>query len=205
MTAETLPPEAGAEHRDRLLHGMALAVAAKGYADITIADIVREAAVSRRTFYEHFTDKAECFIALYETASEHVLAELRQAIDPSRPWEQQVDAAMQTYFRVLSSYPLLLRTLFIDILGLGAQGLATRRRVNQRLADLLLEVVNNKPGPKVRKSPLQPQLAMAVVGGINELALQAIERADERNTAPDLNPLAEPAGQLLKAVIAVEF
>ncbi len=48
------------EHRSRLLEGMAVAVAQKGYAAVTIADIVREASVSRRTFYEHFGSKAEC-------------------------------------------------------------------------------------------------------------------------------------------------
>ena len=61
---------------------MAQAVAAKGYADTTIADIVREASVSRRTFYEHFSSKAECLVALYEAASHNALKVLREAIDP---------------------------------------------------------------------------------------------------------------------------
>ena len=60
-------------HYSRLLEGMAHAVAAKGYAETTIADIVAEASVSRRTFYEHFTTKAECLIALYEAASHNAL------------------------------------------------------------------------------------------------------------------------------------
>ena len=64
--AAPVAPAAGTEHRARLLEGMARAVAAKGYADTTIADIVREASVSRRTFYENFADKAECLTALYE-------------------------------------------------------------------------------------------------------------------------------------------
>lgn len=63
MTAAADTPTPGNEHRARLLEGMARAVAAKGYADTTIADIVREASVSRRTFYENFADKAECLIA----------------------------------------------------------------------------------------------------------------------------------------------
>ena len=69
------------DHARRLLDGMARAVAAKGYGDATIADIVREAGVSRRTFYEHFTTKAECLIALYEMASLRGLDVLRKAID----------------------------------------------------------------------------------------------------------------------------
>lgn len=193
-------PDAGAEHRHRLLDGMAHAVAARGYAEATIADIVREAAVSRRTFYEHFADKAACFVALYEAASDNALAELRDTIDPALDWEAQVERALVAYFRVLSGNPVLLRTLFIEILGLGAQGLAARRRVNQQLADLMLDVVNHRPGQRRRTSPLQPQMAMAVVGGINELVLQAIEQG----TAGDLQPLVQPAGALLRAAIALD-
>ena len=91
MTALQAAPRPGAtegrEHRDRLLQGMARAVATKGYADTTIADIVREAGVSRRTFYENFADKAECLTALYESASGNALAVLRGAINPQSDWQ----------------------------------------------------------------------------------------------------------------------
>lgn len=202
MTAIDEPvPGAGAEHRARLLEGMARAVASKGYADTTIADIVREASVSRRTFYEHFADKAECLIALYESASGNAIAMLRAAIDPHSDWQAQVDQAMGAYFGVLARHPVLLRTLFIEILGLGTPGLAARRRANQQLVDLMLDVVNNRPGARLRKTPLQPALAMAVVGGINEMVLEAIEQ--ERGS--ELHTLAEPASALLRAAISAEF
>ena len=100
-TAAPAAPAAGTEHRARLLEGMARAVAAKGYADTTIADIVREASVSRRTFYENFADKAECLTALYEAASGNAIAVLRAAIDPHSDWEAQVEQAMAAYFGVL--------------------------------------------------------------------------------------------------------
>ncbi len=197
--AETFAPST--EHRARLLEGMARAVAAKGYADTTIADIVREASVSRRTFYENFADKAECLIALYEFASGNAIAVLRSAIDPHSDWQAQVEQAMGAYLGVLARNPVLLRTLFIDILGLGTPGLAARRRANQHLADLMLDVVNNRPGERLRKTPLQPTMAMAVVGGINEMVLQAIEQ--ER--AGELQMLVEPASALLRAAISAEF
>lgn len=195
------PSGPGADHRLRLLDGMARAVAAKGYADTTIADIVREASVSRRTFYEHFADKAECLIALYEAASGNAIAELRGAIDPRSGWQAQVDQAMGAYFGVLARNPVLLRTLFIEILGLGAAGLAARRRANQQLVDLMLDVVNNRQGERQRKTPLHPALAMAVVGGINEMVLQAIEQDRTR----ELHMLAEPASALLRAAIMADF
>ncbi|HEY8605918.1 MAG TPA: TetR/AcrR family transcriptional regulator [Noviherbaspirillum sp.] len=161
-------------HRHRLLEGMARAVAAKGYPDTTIADIVREAAVSRRTFYEHFSTKADCLIALYEAASRGALDVLRAAIDPVHDWEGQAEAALAAYFDCLSQNPALMRTLFVEILGLGADGLAARRRVNQELAAFMLEVVNGAARRR-RRPVLSADLAMAVVGGINELVLQAIE------------------------------
>src|SRR5689334_13335086 len=95
------------EHRGRLLRGMAQAVAAKGYADTTIADIVREASVSRRTFYEHFRDKSHCLIALYEAASRNALRVLRESIDPSHGWEQQAERAIRAYLECLASNPVL--------------------------------------------------------------------------------------------------
>jgi AcrR family transcriptional regulator len=178
-------------HHSRLLEGMAYAVAAKGYADTTIADIVAAASVSRRTFYEHFTTKAECLVALYEAASRNALKVLRDAIDPSHGWEEQVERALGAYLGCMATNPVLMRTLFIEILGLGAEGLAARRRVNQEIADYMLGVVNAG-----RAEKLSPPLAMAIVGGIHELVLQAIE--DGRVT--ELPELTATATQLVKAV-----
>ena len=191
----------GTEHRARLQEGMARAVAAKGYADTTIADIVREAGVSRRTFYENFADKAECLTALYESASANALAVLRGAINPQSDWQAQVEQALSAYFGALACNPVLLRTLFIEILGLGMPGLAARRRVNQQLVDLMLEVVNNRPGAPLRKAPLQPMMAMAVVGGINEMVLQAIEQG----RAGQLQELVVPAALLLRAATSTDL
>jgi AcrR family transcriptional regulator len=186
----TLAPAEGVhQHRSRLLEGMALAVAHKGYADTTIADIVREAGVSRRTFYEHFATKAECLIALYEAASRNALKVLRDAIDPRHDWEQQVERALRAYLECMASNPLLMRTLFIEILHLGPEGLAARRGVNQEIADYMLAVIG--------RDKVTPELAMAVVGGIHELVLQAIEEGRVER----LGELTGTASRLVRAVV----
>jgi AcrR family transcriptional regulator len=166
------------EHRGRLLRGMAHAVATKGYADTTIADIVREASVSRRTFYEHFHDKSECLIALYEAASRNALRVLREAIDPAHGWEEQVERAIRAYLECLASNPVLMRTLFVEILGLGPEGLEARRAIHREIADFLVNLVNAGTAPHLT---MTPEIATAVIGGIHELVLQAIEagRVDE--------------------------
>ena len=181
------------DHRSRLLQGLAQSVAAKGYADTTIADIVREAGVSRRTFYEQFDGKPAALIALYESASRRGLRVLQEAIDPARDWQTQVDQALSAYLSSLAQNPVLLRTLFVEILGLGPTGLAARRRVHDFMADFMLDVINAGRSPELLERPM----ALAVVGGIHELVLQALEQ--ERGT--DLSELAGPAGRLLRAVV----
>ena len=175
------------EHRARVLEGMAQAVSRKGYAETTIADIVAEASVSRRTFYEHFASKAECLVALYEAASRNALQVLRGAIDPQHGWQAQVENAMRAYLGCMASNPALVRTLFIEILHLGAQGLQARRRVNRELADFIVNTV---------RGSLSPKLAMAIVGGINELVLDYIEQ----DKVGRLEELVEPASELIHAV-----
>ena len=183
---------ANREHRTRVLEGMAHAVSRKGYAETTIADIVGEASVSRRTFYEHFDSKAECLIALYEAASRNALKVLRDAIDPAHEWQTQVERALRAYLDGMASNPVLVRTLFIEILHLGPEGLAARRRVNREIADFILQVVNGRG----REQAITRDMAVAIVGGINELVLEYIEQ----DKVTRLGELVEPASRLVHLV-----
>jgi len=192
MQQDQAAPEAHA-HRQRLLEGMAKSVGMKGYAASTVADIVAQAGVSRRTFYEHFDSRADCLIALYEAAGHGAITVLRSALDPSRGWQTQVELALKAYLEFLASDPVLLRTLYIEILGLGLAGLAARRRVNQEIADFMLAVINTP----LQAALLTPELAMSVVGGVNELILVAIEQ----DRIANLPHIAATAAALIRAVI----
>ena len=174
------------EHRSRVLEGMAHAVSRKGYGDTTIADIVAEAGVSRRTFYEHFDSKAECLIDLYGAASHNALKVLRDAVDASQGSGKQVENALRAYLGAMAMNPVLVRTLFIEILHLGPEGLDARRRVNREIADF---IVSTDPA-------ITPQLAMAIVGGINELVLEYIEQ----DKVEKLEELVEPASRLVHLI-----
>jgi AcrR family transcriptional regulator len=188
-----LPAPDANEHRIRLFEGMARAVASKGYGASTIADIVREASVSRRTFYEHFATKADCLVALYENASRNALAVLRATLDPERDWHNQIEEAITAYLGYLGSNPVLTQTLFIEILGLGSPGLAARRRVHQEIADFMRAVINASEGSQV----LSPELAMAMVGSVNELALELIEQ----DRVHEMKTIAVTTATLVRAVV----
>jgi AcrR family transcriptional regulator len=169
------------EHRARLLQAMASVAAAQGLAATSIAAVVAEAGVSKRTFYEHFADKDACFLALYRAASASALRTLRESVQPGRPWQDQVEHALGAYLAHLAAGPQLIRMLFVEIHHLGPAGATVRREVMQHLADYMLETIN------ADALALTPTMAMAAVGGIHELVLQAIERGEaaqlERLTA----------------------
>lgn len=185
------PVASASEHRGRLLQAMAQVATDKGLATATIADIVREAGVSKRTFYEHFDSKEACFLALYRAASASALRTLREAVQPDRPWQSQVEHALQAYLTHLAGGTGLIRTLFVEIHHLGTAGLAVRREVMQELADFMVQTVNRgaQPGAEPVARTLSPAMALAAVGGINELILAAVERGDTARL-PELTPCA---------------
>lgn len=161
----------GSEHRRRLLQGMATVAATKGFAAATIADVVRGAGVSKRTFYQHFGSKEDCFLALYRAVSMGALKTLREAVSPQRPWQEQLEQALSAYLSHMAANPELLRTLFIDIHQLGQPGEQVRREVMSALAGFMVETLRREKA----SSAADEQLALAAVGGINELVLHAIE------------------------------
>ena len=75
------------------MHAITRAVSEKGYAKVTVADVVSLAGVSRRTFYEHFKDVEDCFVAAYEPATRALLAEVEPAVraTPSSDWHERFE------------------------------------------------------------------------------------------------------------------
>ena len=170
------------EHRARLLQAMASVAAAQGLAATSIAAVVAEAGVSKRTFYEHFADKDACFLELYRAASASALRTLSDAVQPDRPWQDQVEHALGAYLAHLAGGAQLLRMLFVEIHHLGPAGAQVRREVMQHLADFMLETINTQ-GPV-----LMPTMAVAAVGGIHELVLFLEENFRISVTPDEMTP-----------------
>ena len=182
--------------RERLLDGIADAVAEKGYADTTIADIVAAARVSKRTFYQHFTGKEACFTALYVTASTRSLMVLRDTVDTSLGWHAQVERAISAYLSNLSEQPKRAQTLYVEILRMGEAGLALRRSAHHRFASWIVEVLETERPLSDESRVMAFALACAVIGGIHELILQSLERDD----CARLLDLVAPSSHLVRAV-----
>ena len=105
--------------RERLIAGLAEAVAENGYARTTIAHITRHAAVSRRTFYEHFASKDDCFVAAYDTVMSELDRRVGEAFEQEDEWPQAVRAGIEAMLEFLTAEPHLARLSMVEALVAG--------------------------------------------------------------------------------------
>src|SRR5829696_7420277 len=140
------PSLVAASQRTRLLEAVGRAVAEKGYAAATIDDIVRGAGVSKKTFYEHFQDKLECFLAAYEAASDELYEHVRAAQDAGGNWLERTHAGIHAYLRWLAAEPALARVFLIEIAAAGPDALARRERLRDRYAERMRDLQESSAG-----------------------------------------------------------
>jgi AcrR family transcriptional regulator len=184
-------------HRRRLLEAMAESIDEHGYAATTIAGVVARARVSKRTFYEHFADKEDAFLATYSAASDEMLAVIAEATAGDGPWQERIEAGVRAYLTSLAERPRLTTTFLAEIQAAGPRALALRREVMTRFARGLQAIVADVAASDPTARPLPDALAIAAVGGINELLLHALEQG----RAEDLTALTDDATAFLRAVL----
>lgn len=186
------------DHRSRLLGGLATVLESKTLAELYADDIVRTAGVSKRTFYQHFKNKQECFLALYEENSAYIMTTLLQATqDESLSMVERVERGAEVYLAAMQAQAPLMKRLYIDILTLGSEGLAARRRVIGMFA-LLITDMYSKEQQRLPTLPDIPEVMLTgIIAGLNELILYRIEdgKADE------LTELASTTREMLMAGI----
>ncbi len=172
------PSLVAASQRTRLLEAVGRAVAEKGYGAATIDDIVRGAGVSKKTFYEHFQDKLECFLAAYEAASDELYEHVRAAQDavpgggraPSagdNAWLERTHAGIHAYLRWLAAEPALARVFLIEIAAAGPEALARRERLRDRYAERMRELQDPSIG-------VPDEIFHAVVAGADDLVVRRL-------------------------------
>jgi AcrR family transcriptional regulator len=194
----TLAPSM-ASQRSRMLHAVTHAVATKGYAAVTVGDVVAGAGVSRRTFYEHFTDKEECFLAAFEAGGTVVRAEITAAVQDlgDAPWSEVLRVALAAYVAALSREPEFARTLKIEIFGAGPRAIEMGCSVRDRFVELLqaLNGLASAQDPEIGEVP--ELILRALVGGVSQL----VEWHILTRGAETLGELAEPIAELALGVI----
>ena len=177
--------------RERLIAGLAEAVAENGYAGTTIAHITRHAAVSRRTFYEHFSSKDECFIAAYDTVMEELNRSVGEAFEREEEWPQAVRAGLAAMLEFLSNEPHLARLSMVEALVAGPVLVERYDAAIQSLVPYFQAGREGRPAEVL--AGLSPTTEEALVGGIVSLISRRIfaERTGElESLLPDLTEFA---------------
>ena len=182
-------------HRERLLEGLAESIREKGYLDTKIADIVRHARTSRRTFYEHFADKEQCFFELVKVGGALLREQVAAAVEPVASWDVQIDQAIDAYIAALTLDPQMTLSFSRELPALGHRGSDLRREAMDRFAEMTMLLVNTEENRRDGIGPITMDEAVALTGGINEVVLRAVERGQ------DLRPIAEVAKAMIRAIL----
>ena len=112
---------AGSETRRQLiLEAMVRVVGHQGYKATSVADVIAEADVSRTTFYKHFEDKHECFLAAYDMVTERVLDEVIANCNGEQTWLERVRIGLTTIVEMFALDPQLARTAIVEVAAAGA-------------------------------------------------------------------------------------
>jgi len=181
-----LPREFVAHNQhERLIAGLAEAVAENGYAGTTIAHITRHAAVSRRTFYEHFNSKDECFIVAYDTVMTELNRRVGEAFDQEEEWPQAVRAGLAAMLEFLVSEPHLARLSMVEALVAGPVVIERYDAAIQGLVPYF--EAGRKGRPDDVLAGLSSTTEEALVGGIVSLISRRIF-ADRTNELEALLP-----------------
>jgi AcrR family transcriptional regulator len=172
------PREVVAEsQRERLLVGMADAVAAKGYPNVAVADVIERAGVSRRSFYEHFANKEECFLAAYDAGVDALLAAIEEAEEGAgSELLARARAGTETYLQVLADNPEFARTYLIEVLGAGPEALRRRDAVHERFAARMAAAYYAGTAGSTSLPDPPDYVYRAAVGAINELVTDRLLR-----------------------------
>ena len=172
-----LPPEVVARsQRERLLEATMRVVAEKGYAATTVADLTKQAGISRTTFYELFADKEACFLAAYDNVVDALVRRVSAAYETEERWPERARAGLATLLEALAAHPAQARLAFVDVASAGPAAQRRFRAGVQRLTPFLDEGRDFAPNGRSLPANTSRMAAGAVVGLISDELLAG--RAD---------------------------
>jgi AcrR family transcriptional regulator len=178
--------------RQRLLRAAAAEFAQRGYAGASSESISRRAGMSKATFYEHFSNKGDCIVALFDSAAETVgvaMATAARDVGPEHAL-QRMQAATRAFLTTVAEHEDFAQTLLIEIIGAGPRAAHRRDQIMQAFADVL-DAENAAAAGRGRIARFaSPYDAFAVVGAITELVSRQL-RLGEPEDVLDLAPVID--------------
>jgi AcrR family transcriptional regulator len=174
--------------RERLLAAISAAVAERGYARTAVADVLAGAGVSRKSFYEQFANKEDCFLAAYDLGVDRVLQAIDDAIATAADPAAAPAAGVHGYLASLVEHPDFARTFLIEALGAGPAALERRAVVHERFAEQFRRIYDGQRAALPELPELPPLRFRACVGAVDELVVEHVRL----HGTDGLERLAEP-------------
>jgi AcrR family transcriptional regulator len=176
--------------RSRMLAAAAEAVEDVGYARMTVAQVISRARVSRKTFYDVFTDREDCFLAAFEQAISQASVIASEAYEQESGWRDGIRAALARLLMAMDEEPGLAKLCIVEALGAGDRVLERRAEVLDELAEVI-----DRGRVLTNASREPPEVtAEGVVGAIFAvLHTRVLERGEE--------PLTDLLGSLMSMIV----
>jgi AcrR family transcriptional regulator len=163
------------DFRRRLFDALEESIAVDGYPKTTIADIVRRARTSRRTFYEHFASKDDCFVALLTEASSDQIGQITAAVDPAAPWEKQVRQAIEAWVAAMEARSALMLSWIRDVPALGMAARVLQRQALEQFVEMV-QALSATAGFRAEGAGMvSRQRIVMLLGGLRELTAVTAE------------------------------
>jgi AcrR family transcriptional regulator len=159
------------------------AASQSGYAAMRIEDVIAIAGVSRRTFYDHFANKEEAFLAAYELVLEQLLSGVTSAFASGESWTSRVRRGLAAFLNLLASEPVLAQVCVVEALAAGPRALARRTEAMEAFQALL----QPPKGDALATSTAPPVAVEAIVGGIYEVIYSRVT-SNRTEELPSLLP-----------------
>lgn len=159
--------------RERLLEAMVAVSAEAGYQEASVERVLAQAKVSRRTFYDLFEDREDCFIAAYDEIMTHVITLVVEAFERANPDEPRMKQALDAFFAFCIAEPEAARVCIVEVLAAGPRARERRDQALARLTAFVEEAMRDAVGHK-----LSPLAARALIGGLHELIYLRVDRGE---------------------------
>jgi len=176
--------------RARMLAAAVETVQEVGYARMTVAQVIARARVSRKTFYDVFADREDCFLAAFDQALDRAREEVTVAYDGEAAWRDAIRAGLARLLALMDQDPALARLCVVEALGAGERALAARAQALDELASV---VDRGRGASRTMREP-SALTAEGVVG-----AVFAVLHA--RLVEPEGPPLSDLLGPLMSMIV----
>jgi AcrR family transcriptional regulator len=177
-----------ASQRRRLFQAITKLTSEKGLVELTVADLVSRAGVARRTFYEFWDDKVDCYLEAYAKNKASLLTVtqtgMRSVDDPALGLVE----GMLAYLRALDESPVHARAYLLEALRGGARVLAARAAVHEEFVDLYYRQYQRALQHHPELPALSRNAVTGMIGGVNELVFQELSKGIDDAAVLALKP-----------------